>query len=168
MMERGNGKVVEDGGRKPYKGVRRRKWGKWVSEIRLPGSRDRLWLGSYATPEAAAIARDTAVFCLRGPNSVNSLNFPYNIPAIPRLDMSPRSVRRVAAEAGVAMDVELSSKLQNTGRLPESGEGAAQECLIWDGLEDLPRSYYAHQLREEELSISVDDMHGNIFVNFPS
>ncbi|CAN6475615.1 unnamed protein product [Victoria cruziana] len=158
---KGHGEIVDDDGRNPYKGVRRRKWGKWVSEIRLPGSRDRLWLGSYSTPEGAATAHDTAVFCLRGPNSINSLNFPYNIPSIPRLDMSPRSVRRVASEAGMAMDAELTSKLQNTVRPPESCENMAEECLIWDDLEDLPKSYYAltnHQLGEEELTISVDDM----------
>ncbi|KAK7843101.1 ethylene-responsive transcription factor erf020 [Quercus suber] len=45
---------------KKYKGVRQRKWGKWVSEIRVPGTQERLWLGSYSTAEAAAMARDVA------------------------------------------------------------------------------------------------------------
>ncbi|KAL0359987.1 UNVERIFIED_CONTAM: Ethylene-responsive transcription factor [Sesamum radiatum] len=54
---------------KKYKGIRRRKWGKWVSEIRVPGTPERLWLGSYATPEAAAVAHDVAFYCLRGNSS---------------------------------------------------------------------------------------------------
>ncbi|KAF8034005.1 hypothetical protein BT93_C0320 [Corymbia citriodora subsp. variegata] len=64
-----------------YKGVRMRKWGKWVAEIRQPNSRDRIWLGSYATAEEAARAYDAAVSCLRGPSAL--LNFPDVPPEIP-------------------------------------------------------------------------------------
>ncbi|KAF8388697.1 hypothetical protein HHK36_025377 [Tetracentron sinense] len=63
-----------------YKGVRKRKWGKWVSEIRLPNSRERIWLGSYETQEKAARAFDAALFCLRGRNA--KFNFPANPPEI--------------------------------------------------------------------------------------
>ncbi|KAK7377153.1 hypothetical protein VNO80_02573 [Phaseolus coccineus] len=61
-------------GCKVYKGVRKRKWGKWVSEIRLPNSRERIWLGSYDTQEKAARAFDAALYCLRGKGA--SFNFP--------------------------------------------------------------------------------------------
>ncbi|KAL5995151.1 hypothetical protein ACLOJK_025209 [Asimina triloba] len=63
-----------------YRGVRKRKWGKWVSEIRLPNSRERIWLGSYDKPEKAARAFDAAVFCLRG--TKGKFNFPDRLPDI--------------------------------------------------------------------------------------
>jgi hypothetical protein len=51
-----------------------------VSEIRVPGTRERLWLGSYAAPEAAAVAHDAAACLLRGPTNAAAsrhlLNFP--------------------------------------------------------------------------------------------
>ncbi|CAD6228855.1 unnamed protein product [Miscanthus lutarioriparius] len=100
--------------RRGYKGVRRRRWGKWVSEIRVPGTRERLWLGSYATPEAAAVAHDTAVYFLRGgTGDVAGLNFPeraaaaYGAGAGAGGRLSPRSVQRVASDAGMAADAQL-------------------------------------------------------------
>ncbi|MED6164397.1 hypothetical protein PIB30_089613 [Stylosanthes scabra] len=63
-----------------YKGVRKRKWGKYVSEIRLPNSRERIWLGSYDTAEKAARAFDAAMFCLRG--AAAKFNFPGAPPQI--------------------------------------------------------------------------------------
>ncbi|KAG0535157.1 hypothetical protein BDA96_04G342200 [Sorghum bicolor] len=64
-----------------FKGVRKRKWGKWVSEIRLPNSRERIWLGSYDAPDKAARAFDAAFVCLRGRGAAGAdLNFPDSPP----------------------------------------------------------------------------------------
>ncbi|XP_010273875.1 PREDICTED: ethylene-responsive transcription factor ERF017-like [Nelumbo nucifera] len=79
-----------------YKGVRKRKWGKWVSEIRLPNSRERIWLGSYDTAEKAARAFDAALFCLRGCNA--KFNFPDNPPDIPcGRSLTPPEIQAAAA-----------------------------------------------------------------------
>ncbi|PWA81276.1 DNA-binding domain-containing protein [Artemisia annua] len=72
------------------------KWGKWVSEIRLPKCRDRIWLGSYDTPEKAARAFDAALFCLRG--STANFNFPHQPPHIPGgTSLSRSQIQAVAA-----------------------------------------------------------------------
>ncbi|KAI3747887.1 hypothetical protein L6452_10610 [Arctium lappa] len=95
---------------RPYKGIRMRKWGKWVAEIREPNKRSRIWLGSYSTPVAAARAYDTAVYYLRGPSA--RLNFPELLASDGGPDeLSAASIRKKATEVGARVDAETSCTL---------------------------------------------------------
>ncbi|CAA2959871.1 ethylene-responsive transcription factor ERF011-like [Olea europaea var. sylvestris] len=93
---------------KPYRGIRMRKWGKWVAEIREPNKRSRIWLGSYSSPVAAARAYDTAVFYLRGPSA--RLNFPECLAEDEGChELSAADIRKKATEVGARVDALQST-----------------------------------------------------------
>ncbi|XP_047085267.1 ethylene-responsive transcription factor ERF021-like [Lolium rigidum] len=126
--------------REQYRGVRKRKWGKWVSEIREPGKKTRIWLGSFESPEMAAVAHDVASLRLRGRDA--RLNFPdiahlFRRPAT----AEPDDVRAAALEAAAQVRFRPDLLLQTGGC--GSGGSCSPDLLddvAWDvmlGADDL-------------------------------
>lgn len=155
-----------------YKGVRKRKWGKYVSEIRLPNSRDRIWLGSYDTAEKAARAFDAALFCLRGRSA--KFNFPDNPPDITGgSSLKPSEIQAVAAQFAkseplISQSSEQSaSELQTEYLSPSISEATVQldSNGVFDGsfLDLLTTSSSNNYPSEYGIFPGFDDLTNDIF-----
>lgn len=108
----------------PFRGVRKRRWGSYVSEIRLPGEKTRIWLGSFGSAEKAARAYDSAAFYLKG--NLATLNFPASAGALPRPESCSRKDIQVAAAKAAAL-VEMGDRIESEC----SGSGGEPDCGDW-------------------------------------
>ncbi|KAL3839777.1 hypothetical protein ACJIZ3_024368 [Penstemon smallii] len=136
-------------GRHPtFRGVRRRKCnGKWVSEIREPKTPNRIWLGTFPTPEMAAVAYDVALLALKGKEA--ELNFPNSASSLPvPVSTSPRDIQAAAASAAAAAGAAIDAfRGRNAGMLlperpgqhrPEVIEVVDHEFVDEDLIFDMP------------------------------
>ncbi|CAN0885893.1 Ethylene-responsive transcription factor 4 [Linum grandiflorum] len=86
-----------------YMGVRKRPWGRNTMEIRDPGKKTRIWLGTFDTADEAAKSYDKAARDFRGPKANTNFTLPDEIFTFKQLSPSYSSnVESSSPRSGVA------------------------------------------------------------------
>ncbi|XWS56248.1 hypothetical protein CRYUN_Cryun09bG0069700 [Craigia yunnanensis] len=155
-----------------YRGVRQRTWGKWVAEIREPKKRTRLWLGSFATAEEAAMAYDEAARRLYGPDAY------FNLPHLQPISNSPNKLQKfkwipsknfismfpscgllnINAQPSVHVIHQRLQELKKNGVLSKSGSSSSSSCESKNENQIIDDKTPAEdpQMKEKDVEISSD------------
>ncbi|KAB2629017.1 TMV resistance protein N-like [Pyrus ussuriensis x Pyrus communis] len=126
-----------------YIGVRKRRWGRYTAEIKDPGKKTRIWLGTFDSAEEAARAYDTAAREFCGANAETN----FHAPAEHQLQR-PSGSKRI---------VQVQQQLTDTSTITSPGPPLPSSSTITTATSSSSSSSIEDEIYDVFLSFSVED-----------